>query len=96
MNDDHLEVDFFQDKNELPVADSVDRLSVQLAMVLVTYLITFLATWGLTSGISALSEGLGNTVNTLLWGFNFIVGSAIAVLLRVLLEKGKQSGLIER
>ena len=96
VNDDHLGVDFFQDKNELPVADSVDRLSVQLAMVLVTYLITFLATWGLTSGISALSEGLGNTVNTLLWGFNFIVGSAIAVLLRVLLEKGKQSGLIER
>ncbi len=96
MNDDHLEVDFFQDKNELPVADSIDRLSVQLAMVLVTYLLTFLATWGLTSGLSALSEGLGKTVNTLLWGFNFIVGSAIAVLLRVILEKGKKAGVIER
>ncbi len=96
MNDDDLAVDFFQDKNELPVADSVDRLSVQLAMVFVTYLLTYLATWGLTSGIAAVSVGLARTLNTLLWGFNFIVGSAIAVLLRVSLEKGKEKGLIVR
>ena len=95
-NDDHLGVDFFQDKNELPVSDSVDRLSVQLAMVLVTYAATFFVTWGLTSGISAISEGLGNTLNTLLWGFNFIVGSALAVLLRALLETGRRRGLIVR
>ena len=69
-SDDHLAVDFFQDKNELPVADSVDRLSVQLAMVLVTYLGTYLVTWGLTTGIAAISAGLAKTVNTLLWGFN--------------------------
>ena len=95
-NDDHLQVDFFQDRNELPVSDSIDRLSVQLAMVLVTYLATFFATWGLTSGLSAISVGLGKTLNTLLWGFNFIIGSAIAVLLRVLLEKAKNRGLIVR
>ena len=95
-NDDHLQVDFFQDRNELPVSDSIDRLSVQLAMVLVTYFITFFATWGLTSGLSAISEGLGKTLNTLLWGFNFIIGSAIAVLLRLLLEKAKNKGLILR
>ena len=95
-NDDHLEVDFFQTKNELPVSDSIDRLSVQLAMVLVTYAVTFFATWGLTSGLSAISEGLGKTLNTLLWGFNFIIGSAIAILLRALLEKGRRAGIIVR
>ena len=95
-NDDHLEVDFFQAKNELPVSDSIDRLSVQLAMVLVTYAVTFFATWGLTSGLSAISEGLGKTLNTLLWGFNFIIGSAIAILLRALLEKGRRAGIIVR
>lgn len=95
-SDDDLAVGFFQDRNELPVADSIDRLSVQLAMVLVTYLVTYLATWGLTSGLAAISEGLAKTLNTLLWGFNFIIGSAIAVLLRLLLEKGRKSGLIDR
>ena len=94
--DDDLAVGFFQDKNELPVADSIDRLSVQLAMVLVVYVLTFLATWGLTAGIGALSAGLAKTLNTLLWGFNFIVGSAIAILVRSLLEKARKAGLIER
>ena len=89
-----LSVGFFQDKNELPVSDSIDRLSVQLALVLVVYLLTYLATWGLTSGIAALSPGLAATVNTLFWGFNFIIGSAVAILVRILLSKGRQMRLI--
>ena len=95
-SDDDLAVGFFQDKNELPVSDSVDRLSMQLALVLITYLITYLVTKGLTGGIAAISEGLAKTVNTLLWGFNFIVGSAVAVLIRLLLRKGRNAGLIQR
>ena len=95
-SDDDLAVGFFQDKDELPVADSIDRLSVQLALVLLTYVLTYFATWGLTSGIAALSAGLAATVNTLLWGFNFIIGSAVAILLRELLKKGKNSGFLEK
>ena len=89
-----LTVDYFQDSSEIPVSDSVDKLSVQLALILVVYLCTFLATWGLTSAFSAISEGLGNTLNALLWGFNFIVGSALATLLRVILSKMKKANVI--
>ncbi len=89
-------VDFFQDKDEIPVSDSIDKLSVQVAMVILVYLVTFLCSWGITSGIAALSAGLAGTVNSLIWGFNFIIGSALAILLRVLLEKGKKAGIIER
>ena len=89
-------VDFFQSGNEIPVSDSIDKLSVQIAMVLLVYLATFLAAWGITSGIAALSPGLAATLNTLIWGFNFIIGSALAILLRTLLEKGKKHGLIQR
>ncbi len=90
------DLSFFQDEDEIPVSESLDKLSVQLAMVLLVYLATYLATWGLTSGISALSEGLANTLNTLLWGFNFIIGSALAILVRVLLDKAKEAGLVRR
>ncbi len=89
-------VDFFQSEDEIPVSDSIDKLSVQIAMVLLVYLATYLAAWGITSGIAALSAGLAGTVNTLIWGFNFIIGSALAILLRVLLEKAKKAGLIRR
>ena len=88
--------DYFQSRDEIPVSDSIDKLSIQLAMVLLVYLLTYLAAWGLTSGIAVLSEGLANTLNTLIWGFNFIIGSALAILLRVLLEQGKRKGLIAR
>lgn len=87
---------FFQDKNELPISDSVDKLSVQIAMVLIIYLFTFLITWGITEGLSALAPGLAATVNTLLWGFNFIIASALAILVRVLLEWGKKKKIIIR
>ena len=89
-------IDFFQGKNEIPVSDSIDKLSVQIAMVVLVYLLTYLAAWGLTSGLAALSPGLAGTVNTLIWGFNFIIGSALAMLVRVLLEKGRKNGLIRR
>lgn len=92
----NLSADFFQDKNEIPVSDSIDKLSVQVALVLIVYLLTYLLTWGLTSGITAISPGLGNTVNSLLWGFNFIVGSVMAMLARVLLDKGRQMKIITR
>ena len=50
--------DFFQSKDEIPISDSIDKLSVQIALVLLVYLATYLAAWGLTSGIAALSPGL--------------------------------------
>ena len=89
-------VDFFQSRGEIPISESIDKLSVQIAMLLVVYLVTYLASWGLTSAIAAAAPGLAATVNTLIWGFNFIIGSALAVLLRVLLERSRRAGWITR
>lgn len=80
-------VDSFQDHNEAPISESVDRLSIQVALVLSVYLATFLLTWGLTSAFSAISEGLANTLNALLWGFNFMIGSGLAIALRTIMKK---------
>ena len=87
---------YFQDKNEIPISDSIDKFSVQVVLVLLVYLATYLVTWGITSGISAISEGLAATLNSLLWGFNFIIGSVLALLTRVLLDKGQHTKLITR
>ena len=90
------DANYFQSKDEIPISDSIDKLSVQLAMVLLIYLATYFAAWGVTSGLTAVSAGLANTLNTLIWGFNFIIGSALAILLRILLERGRRSGMIRR
>ena len=89
-------VDTFQDQGEMPLSESLDRFSMQAAMVIFTYLLTFLLIWGLTAGITAVSPGAGKTVNSLLWGFNFIIGSLVAVLVKVFLSRMKRLHFMER
>ena len=80
-------VSTFQSEDEIPISESVDRFSVQVALVILVYLITFLITKGICDGLRAVSPGLVKTVESLLWGFNFIIGSAIAILVRLILKK---------
>ena len=89
-------LNFFQSKDELPVSDSIDRLSIQFALVLIVYLLTYLAARGLTAGLSAASAGLAATLNPLIWGFNFIIGSALAIVVRLILAAGKRTGVLLR
>lgn len=79
-------VDTFQDEGEIPIAESIDRFSVQVAMVLAIYLATYLLTRGITSALSAFAPGAANTLNALLWGFNFMIGSGLAIGVRTLFK----------
>lgn len=83
-------IDTYQDENEIPIAESVDKLSVQMALVLLIYLLTYLITSGITTLLQMISPGLVKSVGTLLWGFNFIIGSMIAVGFRVLFTSLKR------
>ena len=83
--------DFFAGEESASVSSSIDILSMQMALVIIVYLATFLVTWGLTSGIAAIAPGVAATISPLLWGFNFIIGSALAMLLRFLLSKRRDS-----
>lgn len=88
-------VDTFQDKNEMPIAESVDRLSVQICLVLLIYLITYLIIWGITSLLGAIAPGFAETVSTLLWGFNFIIASLIATGCKALMGKLRKAKVMK-
>ncbi|MBR6790892.1 MAG: sodium:glutamate symporter, partial [Oscillospiraceae bacterium] len=79
-------LDTFQHNNEIPISESVDKLSVQCALVALLYLVTYLLTWGVTELLALVSPGLANTVSTLLWGFNFIIGSVVGMGCRCLFK----------
>ncbi len=79
-------VDTFQSHDEIPMSESVDRLSVQMAIVCAVYLLTYLLTLGIVTLLEAVAPGLAKTVSSLLWGFNFIVGSMLALLVRILFK----------
>ncbi len=91
-----VNVDAFEDRGEIPVSESVDRFSMQIALVVIVYLATYLVTWGITSGLAAISPGLSSSLSTILWGFNFIIGSALAMLLRVILKNLRNKKIMTR
>lgn len=89
-------VDIFQDHNEIPIAESIDKLSVQFALVFIIYFITYLLTVGISSLLQMIAPGLAKTVGTLLWGFNFIVGSVVAIGCRSLFVGLRKKKLMNR
>ncbi len=91
-----ITVDTFEDKGEAPLSESVDRLSIQMCLVLLTYLFTYLVTIGLTQLISAVSPSAGSMLSPLLWGFNFIIGSMLALLIRMILKALRKSKIMTR
>ena len=91
-----LELHEYEDEGEIPIAESIDKFSVQVALVLMVYLATYLVTLGLTTGIGLISEGLANMVTSLLWGFNFIIGSVLAIATRAGIGVCQKKGIIKR
>lgn len=89
-------IDTFQSENEVPIAESLDRLSIQTALVLVVYGATFVITRELTDFLSANAPGLANMLNSLLWGFNFMIGSGLAIALREILKKLQATKIVTR
>ncbi|MDR0862827.1 MAG: hypothetical protein LBN30_08675 [Oscillospiraceae bacterium] len=89
-------IESFQDDGEMPVSESVDKFSIQIALVLFVYIATYLVTRLITGTLLKLTPGLAATLNPLLWGFNFIIGSALAILTRVVLKKMRDARVMTR
>ena len=91
------ELEYTADPKEIPLSDSVDKLTVQIGLVFISYLLTY----GLISLISVLCVKSGvnilaTTVNNLFWGFNFIWATLTSMLIRGLLVKGEQKGILKQ
>jgi ESS family glutamate:Na+ symporter len=91
-----MTIDEFQDENEIPIAESIDRLSIQAALVALIYLLTYLVTRGVVVTLEKFAPGLASMVSTLLWGFNFIVGSLIATGCRSLFGALRRAKVMNR
>ena len=73
-----------EDPDEIPLSEAVDRFTIQIALILGVYLVTYLLSHGLITllGSTPSLAGLQKTLAPLIWGFNFLIGSSLALLLR--------------
>ena len=84
-------------ENEIPMSESLDKLTVQFGIVFLTYLVSYGSMYLIYKYLLLPAGGfLMNTVNPLLWGFNFLVGTAWASLFRMVGDKLRGRGVIKR
>ena len=90
-------VEMFQDEVEAPASDSIDRLSVQVGLILTVYVLAyfflkgFLWVVGILAGPGAVAS-LSGTV----WGFNFLAGVLMAIIVRGIISKCRKAGVMKK
>lgn len=89
-------IDIFQDEDEIPISQSIDKLSIQVALIVFVYLLTFGILVGVSRLLSLISPGVANTLSPILWGFNFIFASAIASGVAALISVLRKKGIMKR
>lgn len=88
-------VDSFQDEGEAPVSQSIDRLSIQCALILAVYVSTFLVIKLITWLLAEYVPGVASLLNPMLWGFNFIFGSLFAVITRTVISNFRRTNIMK-
>ena len=80
---------------DIPLSESVDRFTMNVAIVLGTYFVCYLFMAGITRLLDAgyLGNFGINTVKPLIWGFNFLFGVLFAMLVKVSM-KGLQKAKV--
>ena len=86
------------DDGEIPLVEAVDKFTIQIALVAGIYLLTYLLSYGVVSLFDIIPglEGAKNTIAPLIWGFNFLIGSSLALALRGVFTGLRKSGIMTR
>lgn len=73
LRSEHIESD-----NEIPMQESIDKLTIQIALIAVAYLLAYL----LMFGLGKLLPGMKSVI----YGFNFLLGVLTATLVKVIMN----------
>ncbi len=94
---DDMTLDHYSGKNEIPLSESMDKFTIQVSLVFIAYILAFL----FMKGVNCLIEmgvfgGLGGTIQSMIWGFQFLFSTLFGMLVKFILSKLRKSGLMHR
>lgn len=87
-NDNDIVMEEIQSKNEIPMLGSMDKMTVEVAFVMITYLLTYLIIFGL----GQLLPGMRSVI----YGFNFLIGVLSAMLMKQILKLLKKYSISKK
>ena len=78
-----------QSKNEAPMNGSMDKFTMQIAIVVCVYLVTYII-------MKVLGDIVGGNLKSTIFGFNFLFGTLVAVLTKTLFNLLKKWGIMHK
>lgn len=80
--------DEIQSSDEIPMEGSMDKMTVQVALITVTYFVAYL--------LMLLLGALVPSMKSIIYGFNFLLGVIAATIVKAVLKFGKKTNIIKR
>ena len=77
-----------QSDNEIPMQESIDKMTIQIALIAVAYLLAYLLMYGL----GTLLPGMKSVI----YGFNFLLGVLAGTLVKLVLNLLKKKGIVKK
>ena len=83
-----ITADKIQSANEIPMQESIDKLTIQIALIAVAYIVAY----GLMALLSKLLPGMKSVI----YGFNFLLGVLAATLVKAVLKFLKKKNIVKK
>ena len=77
-----------ESSNEIPMQESIDKMTVQIALIIVAYVLAFFMMYGL----SALLPGMKSVI----YGFNFLLGVIAATIIKFVIKLLKKTNIVKK
>lgn len=95
--DEDMTLDQYAGKDEIPLSESMDKFTIQVALVFFAYILAFLFMKSVNALVdTGILGGLGKTVQSMIWGFQFLFGTLFAMLVKGILQKLRKTGAVKR
>ena len=83
-----IEASTIQSENEIPMQESIDKLTIQVALVIFAYMIAFL----IMTFLGKLLPGMRSVI----FGFNFLLGVLAATIVKFVMNQLKKRNIMKR
>ncbi len=87
-NKDRLNGEMIESENEIPMQESIDKFTIQVALIFLAYVVTYFIMYLL----GLLLPGMKSTI----FGFNFLLGVLSATLIKVVMNLLKKKSIIKK
>jgi len=89
-------VEYITKKDEIALTESLDKMTVQIGLVFLTYIAAFVLMFAASTGLDYLGGMASGTIKPIIWGFNFLIGTLCAIMLKVVLGYCRKKKIVKR